>query len=176
MSRLYIQRTPDSEAGLRPGDNVEVRLAGTKTVKYYRITNRDTIFYLDKHSTLAAGGTESYAEVTDLDPPTGQLYQIYNIWISGNVKVYLKQPAATNRWGTNKAPEAGLLTDRISPIKNGMLVNLWIMEDYPPNVQIKNDTNVSITPVLYWIGWRYSLEEISKPDVYTQIVVGGLSE
>jgi len=130
----------------------------------------DDIFYRDEHSTLAAGQTESYAEISDLDPPTGQLYWIGRIETECNVKIYLKQPAATNRWGTNKAPEGGLLSSDATQILAGRPVNIWIAEDYPPNVQLVNDTNVSITPVLWWIGKRFAVKELpTKPSVYKTI-------
>jgi hypothetical protein len=160
---------------LEIGDNLRVIYIGGEE-KFYTITSVDDIFYRDEHSSLAAGATESYAEVTNLDPPTGQLYWIGRIETECNVKIYLKQPAATNRWGTNKAPEGGLLFSDMTPILSGRRINLWIAEDYPPNVQLVNDTNVSITPVIYWIGKRFAVKEISKPSVYKTIKIGGISE
>ena len=162
------------EKGFAIGDKIAVKFPGTTQEKYYEITQRDTIFYVSSHSAVAAGSTSSYTSVSDLDPPTGQLYQIYKIkLVKGNVKVYIKQPAATNRWGTNKSPEAGYLT----PYFDEAEVNLFIMQDYPPSVQIKNDTDVSITPVLRWFGWRYAIKELpTKPEIYTKIQIGGIGE
>jgi len=164
---------PDRPEGLAIGDFVEVRIGTIK--KYYQIINRDTIFYVDKHPSISAGSESGYTSIDALDPPSGQLYQFYAIMVDGNVKVFLKQPAATNRWGTEKSPEGGMITDKISPVTSGQLVNLWCYEDFPPVVNIKNDTNVSIAPTLYWFGWRYEIVEVPKPAVYTPIVIGGLS-
>jgi len=160
---------------LEVGDNLEVVFIGGEK-KYYTITAVDDIFYRDEHSALSAGATESYTEISDLDPPTGQLYWIGKIETECNVKIYLKQPAATNRWGTNKAPEGGLLFIDTAPILLGRTVNIWIAEDYPPSVQLVNDTNVSITPVLWWIGKRFAVKEIPKPAIYKTIKIGGLTE
>lgn len=161
---------------LRIGDNLRVILIGGE-VKWYTITAIDDIFYRDAHSALAAAGTESYAEVTNLNPPAGQLYWIGRVETECNVKIYLKQPAATSRWGTNKSPDGGLLATDSSSILSGRPVNVWIAEDYPPNVQLVNSTNVSITPILWWIGRRFAIKEIKEvPVYYTVIRIGGLSE
>jgi hypothetical protein len=160
---------------LRIGDNLKVIYIGGEE-KFFTVTAIDDIFYRDAHSALSAGATESYAEVSDLDPPTGQLYWIGRVETECNVKIYLKQPAATNRWGTNKAPEGGLLFANAAPILAGRQIDIWIAEDYPPNVQLINDTNVSITPVLWWIGKRFAVKETTRPPVFTTIRIGGISE
>jgi len=161
---------------LEVGDNLEVVYIGGQK-RYFTITAIDDIFYRDEHSSLSAGSTESYTEISELDPPSGQLYWIGRIETECNVKIYIKQPAATNRFGTNKAPEGGLLIIDATPIMGGRTVNIWIAEDYPPNVQLVNDTNVSITPVLWWIGKRFAVVELKqKPAVYKTVKVGGLTE
>ena len=158
--------------GLRVGDNVAIREVGGSRIKFYTILNRDTIFLVDSHSALAAGGTEDYAEYTDLDPPSDQLYQIHKLELAeGNVDVYLKQPAATNRWGTNRSPTGGYLDDE----HDAALLNIWITEDYPPSVKLVNNTNVSVTVKLRWWGWKYLLQKIDKPATFTPINVGGLA-
>ena len=163
----------DLTRGLKILDNIRVVIAGAE--KFYKIVNRDTLFYRDEHDALAAGDTESYTEITPLNPPTGQLYQIYGIEISGNVEIFMKQPAATNRWGTQRSPEGGPLSDNMSPKHVPEFLNLWILKDYPPNIQIRNNTNVTINPVLYWMGWRYSMVELTtKPQVYTPVTVVGI--
>lgn len=159
----------------RIGDNLKVIYIGGET-KYYTITAVDDIFYRDAHSALAAATTETYAEVTNLNPPSGQLYWIGKVETECNVKIYLKQPAATSRWGTNKSPDGGLLTTEQSVVLVGRGVNIWIAEDYPPNVQLVNGTNISITPILWWIGKRFGVKEIPQPPVYTIVRIGGLSD
>lgn len=166
----------DLTKGLNILENVRVSLGeGEGGEKFYKIMNRDTLFHRDEHNSLAAGGTESYTEITQLNPPTGQIYQITGIEISGNVEIYLKQPAATNRWGTQRSPEGGPLSDNMSPKHSPQYLNVWVLKDYPPNIQIKNNTNVAIVPVLYWIGWRYLVQELrEKPTVFQPITVAGI--
>lgn len=187
VSITHTQKMPtgmDLEKGFGIGDNIAIRIGGT--IKYYKVTNRDNIFYLEEADAISANSTASYEEITNLNPPHGQLYQVYKIWIDGNVYLYLKQPAATNRWGTQRSPAGGFLNDRISGVKGGMYTNLYFTIDNPPSVQLVNDQPVEITPKIWYIGWRYSIEEIpataeyftnGKPQfLYTQITITGLAQ
>ena len=163
----------DLSKGLPVGHNVAIREVGGSEIKYYKIVNRDTIFLVDSHDELATGVTEDYTDFTELDPPDDQLYQIHKIELAeGNVDVYVKQPAATNRWGTNRSPTGGYLDDE----HDTALVNIWITQDYPPSVKIVNNTNVSVTAKLRWWGWKYLLEKLLKaPEKFTPVNVGGIA-
>ncbi len=159
------------EKWFRLGDNVSIRTPGGG-VRYYEITGKDPIFYVHDHDLVAAGGTQSYAEITNLDPPINQLYQFNRIiLVVGNVKVFIKQPAATNRFGTNKSPEGGYLSMEYDEMK----VELFALENFPPNVQIVNGTLSSITPRLRWHGYRYTIKELptklGKPGKFTPITL-----
>lgn len=165
----------DTVLGLRVGDNVAVRVIDGG-VKYYKVTNRDNIIYPQTYSAIAAGATETYASINNLDPTSDELYQLYSVMIDGNIKLYLKQPAATQRWGTNRSPTGGPLLDRLSPLGSGFPVSVWILEDYPPNIQMVNDTNVSISPRIWWYGWRYTVTKLKdKPSIFTMVQVGGVN-
>lgn len=165
----------DLELGFSIGDNIAIKIGGT--LKYYRVSNRDKIFYLEEADAVAADSTATYSEVTNLNPPHGQLYQVFKVMIDGNVKLYLKQPAATNRWGTQRSPEGGFLNDRTSGVLGGQLVNLYFTIDNPPSVQLKNEQPVSITPKIWYYGWRYAIEELlARPAQFTQVTITGIAQ
>ena len=163
------------EMGFSLGDNIAIRIGGTK--KYYVVTNRDNLFYLDEPAAVGADSIATYDEITNLNPPHGQLYQVYKIWIDGNIYLYLKQPAATNRWGSQRSPEGGFLNDRTSGLKGGMYTNLFFTIDNPPSIQLKNIQPISITPKIWYIGWRYAIEELpTKPTAFTEVTISGISQ
>jgi hypothetical protein len=168
-----VGKDPDTPNGLQIGENIGVLIGGEE--RYYTIVNKDNIIIPIERPDLSAGSTDTFFEATELQPPFDQIYQVYNILVDGNVKVRVKQPAATNRFGTNRSPAAGELTDKISGMLSGQLINLWIAEDYPPSFQIENFTDETVSkPTIFIIGWRYQIKPISKPDIYTKIVIGGL--
>ena len=169
MKALFMEKE------LRIGDNIKVISVGGN-FKFQTITGIDDMYYKDAHSALAAGSTDTFAEVTELDPPSGQLYLVRSVETECNIEISLKQPASTNRLGTNKSPDGGLLTSKTASLMGIRDINFWLVENYAPNVQIVNNTNVSITPILWWIGKRYSTVEIDKPAVYSTIKIGGISD
>ena len=170
---MIMAKTPQA---LDLGDNLEVTLVGGSK-KYFEISGTDFIYYRDTKSAVAASATSSYAEVSNLDPPNGQIYFLEGIEIDGNIDLYLKQPAATNRLGTNKSPEGGILVQSTSGPGGSREVNLWVTRDYAPNVQMINNTDISITPILTWIGRRFSVRELKgKPPQFTKIKIGGIAE
>lgn len=162
---------------LRNGDFLKVLFVGG-TIKDYQIIRIDDIFYKDRHDSLASNGTESYTNVTNLDPPIDQLYYFYSLEIDGNVRLLLKQPAATNRWGTNLSPQGGILFDISSPVTSNRHIEIWCSENYPPSIQLENHTNVTVDrPILWWIGKRFTVREHSPPPAnYTSIQIGGVAE
>lgn len=165
----------DLERGFAIGDNIAIKIGGTR--KFYVVTNRDNLFYLHEPDAVHADSTASYSEITNLNPPHGQIYQIFKLWIDGNVYLYVKQPAATNRWGTQRSPEGGFLNDRTSGVKGGLYLNLWFTIDNPPSVQLRNIQPVSITPKIWYIGWRYAIQELlSRPDNFTEITISGIAQ
>lgn len=154
---VNIHLLPDRKEGLAVGTVLAVMSPGNKR-RFFRIRKRDTIFLRDLHSSLASGSTENFAEITNLDPPSSQLYQIHTMKLDGNVEVRLKQPAATNRWGTQRSPTGGFILDKY----NGELLNIWIAEDFPPNVELVNNTDVACIAALWWVGWRYEVEQVTE--------------
>jgi hypothetical protein len=162
---------------LRNGDFLNVLFIGGQR-KYYQIIRVDDIFYHDEHTALASGGTEAFTNINALDPPIDMFHYFYNIMICGNVQLSLKLPASTNRWGTNRSPAGGILNDTLSPMTTGKFIELWCSENYPPAIQLINSTNVTITPVLWWIGKRFSIREVkdSVASVSTAIQIGGIAE
>ncbi len=164
----------DQEQGFAIGDCIALKIGGTRM--FYKVTNRDTMFYLNEPSAIAANSTSSYAEVTELNPPHSQIYCIYKIWVDGNIELSMKMPAATNRWGTQRSPSGGLINDKTSGVKGGMYLNLNFTIDNAPSVQYVNRQPVEISPKIWYIGWRYAIKQITQPSQFTEITISGLSQ
>jgi len=169
---------------LRNGDYLEVIFVGGEVI-YYQILKMDDIFYKDRHAALAADGTESYANVVNLDPPIDQLYYLFSAEVDGNFRLLLKHPAATNRWGTNRSPQGGWLFDISSPVTSNKSIEIWCSENYPPAVQLENHVNVTLNrPIIWWIGKRFSVRRLGSrgqpgftpPPNWTTVQVGGVAE
>ena len=55
---VTVKLDSDSREGLQIGTFLAVRMGNIK--KYYKITNRDSIFLRDAHASLATGTTEAF--------------------------------------------------------------------------------------------------------------------
>ena len=101
------------------------------------------------------------------------IYQVTRLEVEqGNIKILVRHPQSTSRFGTERAPDSGLITDHDDHIAT----DLWTFENFPPAIQFTNGTNVSITPVLRWIGWTYRILQIQKTDVGKchEVTIGGI--
>lgn len=157
---------------LEIGDHLRVIYPGGES-KFYTITSVDDIFYTSTHDNISPGSIASYEEVSALNPPSDQLYWIGRIETDYNVKIYIKHPAATTRFGTSRAPQGGAIDSNAFPILEGREVNIWIAEDYPPMVQIENPTTTVVSPKIYWIGKKFTVVEIkTPPSVFKTVKIG----
>ena len=146
--------------------------------RYYEIVDKDELILpVTSSSSISAGGTQSMASVNELNPPRDQLYHITQIMPVENVRVYVNQPAGLNRWGTDKAPSGSFISDVSSPVGSGYPVEIFITTEKQPHIKIENVTTVSLTPTIWYYGWKYRLREIPRPreGVISEITVGGLS-
>jgi len=169
---MPLPEVPDRPEGLAIGTNIVYSYGGEEY--YYQILLRDPIYLKKTYSALSPNSTMNYTEVSELDPPSDQIYQIYHIGIDGNVNVYIKQPAATSRLGTDRSPEGGPLKDLEYPPR-GQILNIWCVSNNPPSIKIENKTNVTITPRIWFYGWRYLVKRLDKkPDNYVLINIGGI--
>lgn len=136
----------------------------------YKVVNKDLLAYLDSdYASIASGATQAFSEVSSLDPPDNEMYEVSRVRIAqGNVRLVFKQPAAVNRFGTEKAADSGVLVDS----NDHLNPNMFLTEDYPPSVQITNSTDVAQTPILQWFGRRYTIVKVDKNEVIKNVARG----
>ena len=161
----------DFEAGLSEGDNVAIRVG--ESIKFFKLMNKDNLLLVSNLSAVTNGTTSAFTQITALNPPDDELIQVNRMeLVKGNVEVLMRHPTSTNRWGTESSPTGGFMTDKCDEVPT----NLWIFEDFVPSISIVNDTNVSITPAVRWVGWRYLIRPLKEqPLNYKLVSIGGLS-
>ena len=165
----------DYANGFAVGDYVYV----TEENKYYQISKKDNIRLPYTYSTaVSAGTTTSDIAITQLNPKSDELYQVYNIVPQHNAQVYVKQPASTLRWGTNSQSSTSFVSDRLNTYDGGEVYNIFMRKEEYPSIQIKNNTLISLaTTTIFFLGWKYKMKELgcnARPPVnYTTIQMGG---
>ncbi len=151
----------DISKGFRVGDNLAVRTSGTDMV-WMEVIARDQIFVEKTLDEVVAGGTVDFKEITELNPPEDELLQIDQVQLmKGNVKLLFKQPGAVNRFGTERSSETGFINDKFDTLET----QLFIMNNLPLNIKEINDTPVSITPVVKFLGHRYQFRKLRESEI-----------
>jgi len=163
----------DESKGFQINDVIKIQST------FYKITGRDNLRLpiTPTSSGVASGATSSDISLDDLNPKYEQeIYQIVQIVPKHNVQIFLKQPASTLRWGTNKKPSVAYLFDRMSTFDGGENNNIFITNYQQPVIQMKNGTNITLIPTIYFIGWKYSVVKVpqSRVTVFTEEQVKGL--
>ena len=80
-------------------------------------------------------------------------------------------------WQCGRSTTGGRLNDKISGVKGGIYLNLNFTIDNPPSIQYVNRQPVAISPKIWYIGWRYSIEELpAKPANFTEVTITGLAQ
>ncbi len=162
----------DYPKGFAIGDTIKLRSM------YYRIKAKDNLRLPVTFSTaISANTTGSDTSVDELNPKfQTELYQVVQIVPKQNIKIFLKQPASTLRWGTNKSPSNAFVSDRLASYDGGEINNIFITSYQQPVVQFNNPTTISITPIVFFLGWKYQIEEMKSILVgqpYTEVQYGG---
>ena len=163
----------DESKGFQINDFIKIQST------FYKITGRDNLRLpiTPSSSAIASGVTSSDISLDDLNPKYEQeIYQIVQIVPKHNVQIFMKQPASTLRWGTNKKPSVAYLFDRMATFDGGETNNIFITNYQQPVIQIKNGTNLSMIPVVYFLGWKYRVIKVPQAQVstFTEEQVGGL--
>lgn len=150
----------DISKGFRIKDKVAVKLP--EGTVYMEIVASDPLLIEKALDTVAAGASTEFVEINELNPPEDELIQVdKTILMKGNVKLLVKQPAGVNRFGSSRSAETGFLNDKFDTLE----LSLFILNNLTLNIKATNDTPVSITPVLKFLGHRYRFRKLKDAEV-----------
>lgn len=142
---------------------------------YFRVVDRDKVLLPYSISTaLTPLGSTGFTSMDDLNPPCDQFFQI-GIQVITNCKVYVRQPSGNARFGTNKNATSSFLSDVTSPINGDEEINMFIVENKQPQINITNHTSMNQTSSMTFYGWKYRIESVPEPTNgnFTTVQIGG---
>jgi len=153
------------------GANIRVRHPDG-SVKYYHIEAREP-FRLVKvlKSTLNAGEETGFQTITELEPSVNALYHV-TMYFDENCKLKIKHPSGSARFGTRRAPEAGV----IEAETNKKMFSIFTARNVIPDVNLINNAPCKTKAVIVFEGFRYIIKEITPPKQYINIQIGGVTE
>lgn len=160
--------------------------------KFYKVTSIEPFEYRTGEeataifSAVAADGESGFKNITTLEPDDipKHLFQV-RMGVKYGFRYYWKIPTGTNRFGTDEDKAIGFLDNYMSPFDDpNEDFEIWLIKEFYPAVNAKNKTSVTLTPQIYFTGFKYDIEQVTEPDVlirlntglipYKKITIGGV--
>jgi len=128
--------------------------------KYYHVVSRDFFKYDYTFSSVSAGGESGKTTIDNLEPEKGEVY-VFTIGVfQKGIEVETYQPPSTGRFGVKNY--VSTIDYELSPAEdpNQCIV---LVNTYGKSVafNVKNNLDVSITPKLRFVGYKYKVEEVT---------------
>lgn len=152
--------------------------------KFFRVLRRERLIYISNEgdktefSAVATGAESGWIDIEALDPATNELYQL-RPGVKDGCK-YHEKLTGKERHGPNKDVDMAYFCNHDSlwtdPSED---FEFFLVKDMYPSYKADNDTGYSVTPKVYFKGWKYDYEEATeykerKPAEFATITLGGL--
>ena len=148
--------------------------------KFYKITGTEPFEYrtgqeaIAHFSSVAAAGESGWINITTLEPDDAprHLFQV-RMGVKYNMRYYFKIPTGTNRFGIDDDKDIGFVDEDISPYDDpNEDFEFWLVKEYYPAINAKNDSLVRLTPKVYFTGMKYDIAEVKEHDVLARLKNG----
>ena len=152
---------------------------------YYRIIRREPFDYETGEedtaifSTVASGSESGFKNVSALEPDNKPLHLYQALWgvkDMGDIKYYVKIPAGQNRFGVDTDKEIGFINADKSPFFDpNPLYQFYLINEWYPSINCKNNSPVTITPKVWFRGMKYDIEKITDAGTIRQLDAGQMA-
>lgn len=163
---------------------------------FYQIQGKEPVTYETGRSTtaeftaVASGGNAGFKNIEVLEPDTHHLYGL-DWGVKDRCRYYMKVPTGNDRLGLDEDMDVGFVNNKTSPwLRPNPHYGFWIVEDQYPSFNAYNDSPLSLTPKIYFYGYKYFMVEVTKGNPvyerlkayrdgrggqkYTNITLGGI--
>lgn len=137
-----------------------LRISTEREGRFYRVVRRDPLIYNKTFDVVVNPNTTTTdVQDTNLEPPAGELY-MFMIGLKNNVRVRVKQPTATARFGV--VASVGEITYDLSPSDNpNPMTTMATIKGANVTFSFYNPTDVPLKPEIRFLGMKYKLMEIT---------------
>lgn len=116
-------------------------------------------------STVSSGNESGFKNVSDLEPDNKPLHLYQVLWgvkDTEDIKYYMKIPTGQNRFGIDTDKEIGFLNADKSPFYDpNPLYQFYLIDEWYPSINCKNNSPVTITPKVWFKGMKYDIEKVT---------------
>ena len=149
------------------------------TDRFFRILRKERLIYITgegdttEFTAVATGAESGFKDIEALEPDTNQLYQL-RPGVKDGCKYHAKL-TGKDRYGPRLDGDMAYFTNQDSfwtaPSED---LEFFLVKDMFPSYNAKNATGSTITPKIYFRGFQWDIEEVSKAEPYSIVTLGGI--
>jgi len=175
---------------IRPGFIVQVEGDKALKGKFYKIIRSEASQYTTgkttgakEFSTVATTLESDYKQIDRLEPSKTQL-AYYDWYVKDGCIYQMKLKAGTIRFGPQQEPNVGFIDNELSgEVYPNSMFGIWLYNDWFPAINAQNVTPYTLTPQVFFIGWKFDIEEVDAQEMvrirqtgkYSIIILGGVN-
>lgn len=164
------------EEELREGYYVKINWAGYEG-KFFRVLDHEPFTYetgtsdVPEFDEVVPGGESGFRNISVLEPDDRPMRLFYVVWgVKSGGRYKVKIPPGTDRFGTDEDRDAAYITNEKSPYYDpNPLYAFWLVHNVYPSINFINTTPVTVKPKVWFYGVKYTLEEVSDPEVLEKL-------
>ncbi len=137
--------------------------------KTFQISAREPVTYETGRSTTAeftavtSGSNSGFKNLEVLEPDDWHLYGL-DWGMKDNCRYYMKVPTGRDRLGLDEDMDVGFVKWEQSPwMAKDPRYGFWLVKEMYPAFDAYNDCPVSVTPKIYFEGFKYTFKSATPP-------------
>ncbi len=168
------------------GDDIKngyvVQLIGDDAVdnKFFLVVHKEGSDYetgrttgTAEFSTVATATKSNYKNIDRIEPDNNQIVW-YNWYIRDGCEYQMKLKAGTIRFGPVKEPNVGIINNEKSgPTDPSDKYSFWLFKDWYPSIEANNITPYTLTPKIYFEGYKFDIKPITDQSEIIRIKNSG---
>lgn len=174
---------------VKPGFIVMITGDPNKEGKFYRVKNKEGSEYKTNNTTgtaefssVATTLNSGFKNIDRLEPDTDQMAW-YSWYVKDGGRYQMKLKAGTIRFGPEEEPNVGYIdNERSGPQEPNPRFSFWLIKDWYPSINHENRTLYTVTPEIFFEGWKFDLElvddiralQIRASGKFSIVVLGGV--
>mgnify|MGYP001612569591 CR=1 FL=1 len=132
---------------------------------FYEITEKEPFEYRTGEestaifSSVATAGESGFKNITEIEPDKNPMRLFYVKWgVKDGGRYFFKIPTGSSRFGTDVTKDIGFIDNEISPYHTpNEEYSFWLVHDYYPSINVKNNQAIAFTPKVYFKGTKYDI-------------------
>jgi len=160
--------------------------------EYWQITGSEAFNYATGDSTTAefsavSNGSESgWKNISNLEPfdIPRRLFHVV-MGVKDGCKYYFRIPSGSSRFGVDQDKSVGFLDNTTSYyLAKNPMYDVWLCKNYFISINADNDTGISLTPKVWFEGYKYDIAPVTDENLiariksgdkpYTTVTIGGV--